>query len=183
MARINKSRYAILGMLAIKSMSGYEIKSTMQKSTNYFWAESDGQLYPILRTLNKEKLIKSKQEFHGARQRKIHSITTKGKKALTEWLITPPEPPTHRIEFALKIFFGAHAPKEISIKHIEDYKHDLIEHEKICKLGIAHIKAEHKYDPNKPYILMTIRRGLLVIQAALKWSDEALAMLKKIKEH
>ena len=35
-------RYAILGMLSIEPMSGYEIRQTMQQSTENFWAESDG---------------------------------------------------------------------------------------------------------------------------------------------
>ena len=51
MAKANKSRYAILGMLALEAASGYQIKKEMEESTSNFWHESYGQIYPILKLL------------------------------------------------------------------------------------------------------------------------------------
>ena len=47
----NKSKYAIMGMLSMGPMSGYDIKKRFEKSLSYFWNESYGQIYPILRKL------------------------------------------------------------------------------------------------------------------------------------
>ena len=46
-----KSKYAILGMLSIEPMSGYDIKKEVEKSISNFWTESYGQIYPVLRNL------------------------------------------------------------------------------------------------------------------------------------
>jgi DNA-binding PadR family transcriptional regulator len=46
-----KSKYAILGMLSIAPMSGYDIKKQVETSISNFWSESYGQIYPALRNL------------------------------------------------------------------------------------------------------------------------------------
>ena len=39
----SKTPYAILGMLSIEPMSGYDIRQIMRNSTANFWSESDGK--------------------------------------------------------------------------------------------------------------------------------------------
>ena len=48
---LSPTAYVILGMLGWRPMSGYEIKSIVDKSTRFFWAASYGQIYPELRRL------------------------------------------------------------------------------------------------------------------------------------
>ena len=40
----SNTAYVILGMLSWRPMSGYEIKSLVDKSTRFFWAASYGQI-------------------------------------------------------------------------------------------------------------------------------------------
>jgi PadR family transcriptional regulator, regulatory protein AphA len=54
MRLVNKTRYAILGVLLEESATGYEIKSLMGRSTVYLWRESDSTIYPMLKVLAKE---------------------------------------------------------------------------------------------------------------------------------
>lgn len=56
MAKENKSRYALLGVLSVCPGSGYDIKKFMEQSTGYFWSESYGQIYPLLKQLEQEGL-------------------------------------------------------------------------------------------------------------------------------
>ena len=105
MPRVNKTRFAALGFLMMEPMSGYDIKKFMQRSTNYFWMESDGQLYPILHKLVEEGLVTSKQEDTGARKRLLYSITKKGVKEFETWMKQPPEQPVKRHELSLNSFW------------------------------------------------------------------------------
>ena len=58
MAKSHKSRYAILGILAIApGSSGYDIRSLMKDSTEFFWRETFSSIYPVLDELEKEQLI------------------------------------------------------------------------------------------------------------------------------
>ena len=52
-----KSKYAILGMLSIRPMSGYDVRKEIQESISNFWTESYGQIYPALKSLVAEKLV------------------------------------------------------------------------------------------------------------------------------
>ncbi len=52
MARENKTKYALLGLLNVCPGSGYDIKKLMEQSTSNFWNESYGQIYPILKDVD-----------------------------------------------------------------------------------------------------------------------------------
>ena len=43
--------FALLGLLSIEPMSGYDIRQNFQESLNFFWNESYGQIYPALKRL------------------------------------------------------------------------------------------------------------------------------------
>jgi PadR family transcriptional regulator, regulatory protein AphA len=102
----------ILGMLAMKPRSGYEIKSLVDNSTRYFWAASYGQIYPELRRLAEQGLIEGTDSPTGGRQRTVYRLTKAGKDALREWHELPPQVFERRDEGLLKLFFaGAVAPE------------------------------------------------------------------------
>ena len=101
----------ILGMLAQRPRSGYEIKSLVEHSTRYFWTASYGQIYPELRRLAEAGLIEGTDSPTGGRRRTIYELTRAGRHALDEWHELPPEVFEYRDEALLKLFFaGAVAP-------------------------------------------------------------------------
>ena len=51
MARESRTKYAVLGMLNQGPKCGYEIKKELEKSSMFFWNESYGQIYPMLKKL------------------------------------------------------------------------------------------------------------------------------------
>jgi len=58
---------------------GYQISKDLEKQTNYMLIIEEGTLYPLLRKLEEDGLIKSYRE-EGGRRRKYYSLTTYGKK-------------------------------------------------------------------------------------------------------
>src|SRR5262245_56172302 len=107
MSRINKSKYAIMGLLNTRPMSGYDIKKTIEAGLSNFWSESYGQIYPILRTLVAEGLATSWVEEHtGKPDRHVYTLTDAGREDLTGWLAGPVDYDPGRIEILLKLYFG-----------------------------------------------------------------------------
>ena len=96
----------ILGMLAARPRSGYEIKQLVDHSTRFFWAASYGQIYPELKRLAQAGLIEGADASQGARQRTVHRLTRKGRRAVRGWLERPPEVYELRDEGLLKLFFA-----------------------------------------------------------------------------
>ncbi len=98
--------YVILGTLGWRPMSGYEIKSIVDKSTRFFWAASYGQIYPELRRLAAAGLIEGKASPQGGRRRNVYRLTPAGRKELRAWLDAEPEVFELRDEALLKLFFA-----------------------------------------------------------------------------
>jgi DNA-binding PadR family transcriptional regulator len=96
----------ILGMLAARPRSGYEIKQLVDSSARFFWAASYGQIYPELKKLEKAGLIRGDDSSQGARQRTTFRLTAAGKRAAREWIEKPPEVLETRDEGLLKLFFA-----------------------------------------------------------------------------
>jgi hypothetical protein len=53
----NRTRYAVLGALTVEPMSGYDLKRFFEQGVSFFWTESYGQIYPILKQLKAEGLV------------------------------------------------------------------------------------------------------------------------------
>jgi DNA-binding PadR family transcriptional regulator len=96
----------ILGMLAARPRSGYEIKRLVDNSARFFWAASYGQIYPELKRLEAAGLITGSDASQGARQRTVHRLTAKGKRAAREWIDRPPQTFEMRDEGLLELFFA-----------------------------------------------------------------------------
>lgn len=101
----NKTRYAILGMLLDGPCTGYEIKSLMNRSTVYFWRESDSTIYPMLKVLAKEGKTICKIVYLGKKKKELFTITKTGRAEFKAWLKSPTGSETPRNEFLLKLFF------------------------------------------------------------------------------
>jgi PadR family transcriptional regulator AphA len=96
----------ILGMLAARPRSGYEIKQLVDSSARFFWAASYGQIYPELKRLVDAGMITGADASQGARQRIVYKLTAKGRRAAREWIATEPQVFELRDEGLLKLFFA-----------------------------------------------------------------------------
>ena len=176
MARSRKStsRYALLGMLSIKPMSGYDIKKLIETSISNFWTESYGQIYPILKTLVAEKLVtRSTEKQSGKPDRHVYALTDAGRAVLRDWLALAPTPQVDRNELLLKLFFGEEIPVDVSLAHIAEFR---LRHQQLIERYQAieeNIKSQHAENPNAPFWLVTVRYGLRTSKALLRWCDDA----------
>lgn len=172
---ISKTCYAILGMLSINPMSGYDMQQLMKQSTANFWSESDGQLYPALTTLTRKELIKpvTKRKID-TRGKKIYQITTAGKKALKAWLSVEPETKIVRNEFLIKLFFGANIDKKITLQHTEDHLYQTKNLLKKLKATQAELHQEQENSPHSLYWELSLDYGIKMSEARIAWCNEVI---------
>lgn len=172
MSSINKTRYAILGMLLDGPCTGYEIKSLMNRSTVYFWRESDSTIYPMLKLLAKEGKAQSKIVDVGKKKKEVFSITKKGRAEFKDWLKKPTGSEIPRNEFLLKLFFVTDREGMIRLfkerlekaeKTYEEYKK--IE-ERLENLTDCSVKAGIR--------LKALRYGLAHLALEVKWLKEGI---------
>jgi DNA-binding PadR family transcriptional regulator len=171
----------ILGMLAARPRSGYDIKQLVDKSTRFFWAASYGQIYPELKRLQQAGLVKGKDASQGNRQRTVYELTAKGRRALREWFEKPTEILEMRDEGLLKLFFagvveGGRAPEVIRERGARsaEIAAQLREIEALLE---AQSGADSTYIPDAPYAVL--RFGIEMNEWVAQWCESAAADLEK----
>ena len=183
MAKENKSKYAVLGVLGLYPGSGYDIKKFMEESTSNFWSESYGQIYPILKQLVAEGLAASHTEKQeGKPEKYIYTLTRQGKEELQDWLSEPVGSMVERNELLLKLFFGADIPLEKNKEHVQAFQ-ELQLHLLEKYAGIEReLLAQVQDDVSCAYPLLTVRYGIHRCRAYLTWCDETLETLQQLAE-
>lgn len=106
MTSASPTTYGLLGLLAVRSWTGYELTRQVRRSLRFVWSVSDGHLYREQKRLVELGWATVGEEMAGLRSRKRYTITPAGRAALETWLETEPEEPHFQIEGVLRIFFG-----------------------------------------------------------------------------
>jgi DNA-binding PadR family transcriptional regulator len=83
--------YALLGLVAQKASSGYDLRKIFALTPLQSFSDSPGAIYPALKRLEKCGLIRAKIEHgSGMRRRQVFHLTVAGGAALRSWLRKPP---------------------------------------------------------------------------------------------
>ncbi len=106
MTAATPTTYALLGMLAVRSWTGYELTQQVRRSLRFVWSVSEGHLYREQRRLVELGWATVEPEAAGQRSRNRYTITDDGRSALSGWLATEPDEPHFQIEGILRTFFG-----------------------------------------------------------------------------
>lgn len=114
MSTTSPAAYGLLGLLAVRSWTGYELTQQVRRSLRFVWSTSEGHLYREQRHLVALGWATVTDEPAGQRTRKRYAITDEGRQALKEWLSTAPEEPHVQIEGVLRTFFADQgAPEDL----------------------------------------------------------------------
>jgi len=182
MARNNKTAYLILGMLAHKPRTGYDIKKRMDEYIKYFWKVGYGQLYPTLASLKRSGMIKLElDKSNNKRKPKTYSITAKGMNYLVAWLKEPVDYEIVNYEHLLKLFFSENASIEFAIKNLERYVEENVK--LLERVKYFHEKLLPQLEERDHiYYLLTSNFGMHVFTAQFNWAMETLKELRKMQK-
>ena len=182
MKKHSKTKFAILGLLTIKPLSGYDIKRLINNSIAYFWSESNGQIYPTLNQLTKEKLIVvSTNQFAGKKMRITYAITALGRLELQKWMREKDEKSVHRDEKLLKLFFGKNISKKECIQLLKNREKKQIENLKEYESILKSLQEEAD-SPHHVYWVLTVKNGISSAEAEIKWCRGSIKTLKSNKK-
>ena len=109
--KLSTTSYSILGLLAIRPWTTYELTQQMQRSLSRFWPRAVSKLYEEPKKLVAHGLAASAADPIGERQRTRYTITTDGRRELARWLAQPGGGPILEFEALLKVFLGEHGTK------------------------------------------------------------------------
>jgi DNA-binding PadR family transcriptional regulator len=121
-----------LGMLTDGPASGYDMKKCFESSFGHFFSAGYGSIYPALATLARSGMVEFEEvPQDGKPDRKVYTITEKGREELMRGLSNPK--PTHKVrsEFLAMMCF-AHLMTEEQVNQVIDNK--LLELDDFLKL-------------------------------------------------
>lgn len=110
-------RYALIGLLASRPSSGYELTKRFAASMAHVWPAGHSQIYPELARLVTDGLIE--QTGDGPRGKKTYAATATGVVALREWMRSTTPDYGVRSDAQLRDFFLWTLPPPEAIAHIE----------------------------------------------------------------
>lgn len=83
-------RYALLAILRVGPLSGYDLQKQFSQSVGHVWHAPDSQIYPELRKMESDGLIEGEEQTRGERgTRRVYHVTDAGHAAYLAWMQTP----------------------------------------------------------------------------------------------
>jgi DNA-binding PadR family transcriptional regulator len=167
--------YAILGLLARESLSGYDVTQRMKGRVGFFWGAGHSQIYPELARLERDGFVThSVVEQRERPDKKVYEITEAGLDALKEWVTQPPPRKPPKDELTLKAYSVWLAEGEDAARLFREegrrYEEQLARYEEI-KAWMEEEWAGDLGRPETPHFASyaTLRRGILYERGNAEW--------------
>lgn len=177
-------KYAILGLLNKKAMTGYDIAKEFKYELFKFWHARHSQIYPELKRLAEEGFVTYDIKISGdILEKKLYSITEKGQKELLIWLHKDENiSQTPKDVFRLRMYFSNNLDLESRIHLLENQK---VQHKE--KLDILKKTAEqyseipdHNTDRFGDFIVL--EGAIMRQESVIKWLDKCIGYCKKAQK-
>jgi PadR family transcriptional regulator AphA len=147
--------FAILGMIAIRPMSPYELAGWFDRSLGRLWPRARSKLFEGPKNLVTLGYAKATKERSGPRRKTVYSITPAGRRALAGWLEKPGAGPSLEFEQLLKVFFAEHGSKEAALANLKaaaEWAHAAIEHN--AGVGRMYLAGNGPFQERAPHIFI-----------------------------
>jgi len=110
--------FAILGLLAVRSWSTYELTKQIQRALGRMWPRAESRLYEEPKKLVALGWATAATELVGQRPRTVYTITDPGREALAEWLAEPGAGPILEFEQLVKLSFADHGTRDDALRTV-----------------------------------------------------------------
>jgi DNA-binding PadR family transcriptional regulator len=179
------AKHMIMGALMDCPLHGYDMKKKVFKKVFSDFGINDGQLYPLLKKLEKEGIIRKEVvQQEGIPNRHKYSLTKEGRREFQEWLESSEgEERSIRYEFMRKdVFFircnyVRRLDKDKAIKKMES-QIEIVERTIEDFLWARQRMIEKNVDP---YRVKILDYGIKNQEARLEWLREFLEEIKRDK--
>ena len=176
---LTTTSYAILGLLAVRPWTTYELAQQMQRALGYFWPRAESKLYEEPKKLVAHGLAKATREEVGRRPRTTYSITAKGRKALAAWVPTPGTGPVLEFEQLVKVFFAEHGSKADLLRTLRAVR-DGVDARTRAGSSISREYLEHRgpFPERLPWLIVSAQFLELMDRAVEQWAYWAIGVVE-----
>jgi PadR family transcriptional regulator AphA len=172
--------YAILGLLAVKPWTTYELARQMDRALGWFWPRTRSKLYEEPKKLVAAGLARASSETVGRRPRTVYSITPKGRRALAAWVGTPGNGPVLEFEQLVKVFFAECGSKADLLATLEGTRAWVEERAAAgAEIPREYLEGQGPYPERLPWLILVGRFLDEFEQAVERWADWAVELVEE----
>lgn len=171
--------YVVLGLLAKRPGSGYDIVAFAERSVSFFWPLSRSQLYSELSRLEELGWAGGTTvEQDRYPNKRVYAPTPAGLTALREWLESPAMPQQQRTRdpVVLKTFLGSFMNPERLADQLRDHRDEAVARRAKLLTVVAHVDSLET-SASRRFGRATARYGVLQAEATIAWTEEVQAVL------
>ena len=157
-AALTPTSYAVLGLLAIKPWTTYELAKQMDQTLNRFWPRARSKLYEEPKKLVGEGLAEATVGAHGRRPRTVYAITPLGRRALAAWLAADSAVPVFESEHVLKVFYAEAGSTDdllATLRGLRGWVHELTT--RSLEVGQTYLSGSGSFPERLPTLVLTGR--------------------------
>lgn len=188
-------RYALLALLVVEPMTGYDLRQQFASSVGHVWHAPDSQIYPELKRMEAESLLEGEEIPWGPRGKKRqYHVTEQGKAAFRSWMNTPLEYARTRDPAHLKAAYlewaGPDAAREQLRAHIDHHTSMLVQwSEKIQEIEDGTSAMLNRRLTNTPevdrakasaYKVFTYEGLIRQAEAEIEWARGGLELVDRL---
>jgi DNA-binding PadR family transcriptional regulator len=168
---LTTTSHAVLGLLSIAPMSGYDLHQAVDRSVRHLWPISKSQVYAELARLEPLGLIRGTDvPQERLPDKRVFRLTEEGEDALDDWLEHGDlEPPQFRLPFLLPALFGHRLGPKRTAELLEQVRAGA--ESRRDEFG-ALLEAMEEA-PGTEYARLVVLHGLRLAEATASWADEA----------
>ncbi len=169
---LTPTSYAILGLLAVRPWTTYELAKQVDRTLHRFWPRTRSKLYEEPKKLVAQGLAEAEPGAQGRRPRTVYTITPAGRRALAAWLAAPSSPPVLESEALLKVFYaesGTTADLRATLQGLRAWVGPLTEEN--VQVGREYVSASGPYPDRLPVLVLTSRFLDDYLELVDRWCD------------
>ena len=182
-SELTTTSYAILGLLATRSWTTYELARQMGRALGSFWPRAESKLYEEPKKLVARGLARATKEKVGKRPRTVYSITPAGRSALQAWMPTASAGPVLEFEGLVKVFFAEHGTRSDLLATIERVRARV---EDRAAGGVAitreYLDGKGPFPERLPWLVVTGKFLDEIEDAVLRWVEWAESVIEEWPE-
>jgi PadR family transcriptional regulator, regulatory protein AphA len=177
---LTTSSYAVLGLLALRSWTTYELAEQMKRALGMFWPRAESGIYREPKKLEAHGLARGTTEFVGRRPRTRYTITAAGRRALADWVPTPGAGPVIEFEQLVKVFYAEHATKADLLATLAGVRTE-IEDQTVATAGIPreYLEGRGGYPERLPWLILAGKFLDDIQQAVDRWAEWAIGVVEE----
>lgn len=171
---LTTTSFAILGLLALRSWTTYELAQQMRRALGQFWPRAESKLYDEPKKLVARGYATATTEHVGKRRRTVYAITEAGRKALGDWMPGPSTGPVFEFEGLVRIFFAEHGTKRDVLGAIEAARRWVDQrYDESGGISRSYIEGEGAFPERLPWLILCGRFLQEMIDGVERWADWA----------